>query len=409
MNILVLQETDWLTRGPHTQHHIFENLSRKKTIKIIVIDYDIDKVQKFNSCIIKKQIFRNIHRVFEDSNIKIIRTAHLQIPYFRRISSLITNFLEILKIFRKNRPDIIVGFSITNGFIGLILSKFFKIPFLFFYIDILHQLVPISYVRKFAKLISYFTLKRADKILVHTKYQYRYLISEGIPPKNIKISPDGISLENTIVDKNRYHQLKNKYSIEDNDFVIFFMGYLYDFAGLKEIIDYYNPRIHKDNLKLKFLILGDGGIFNFLRNYIKKIKANWVILPGRVPYAEITEFIELADLCLLSFDINDITKEITPIKIIEYMAMKKPVLTNSLPTIISELKNDSDLIFAKNQQDLIKMIGELVPQKENLKKIGQKGFELVKKKYTWSKIIADFKKTLIEVIEKKSFRTTNNE
>ena len=120
MNILVLQETDWLTRGPHTQHHIFENISRNKSIKITIFDYDIDKVQKFKSRLIKKQIFENIHRVYNDSIIKIVRTAHLQIPYFRRISSLITNFFGILKIIRKNRPDIIVGFSITNGFIGLL-------------------------------------------------------------------------------------------------------------------------------------------------------------------------------------------------------------------------------------------------------------------------------------------------
>lgn len=401
MNILVLQETDWLTRGPHTQHHIFENLSRKNSLKITVFDYDIDKVQKFKSYFIKKQTFKNIHRVYEDSNIKIIRTAHLQIPYIRRITSLITNFFDILKLFRKNRPDIVVGFSITNGFIGLILSKLFKIPFIFFYIDILHELVPIPYVRKIARIIAYFTLKCSDKVLVHTKYQYRYLINEGIPPKDIEISPDGISLKNTIVDNSRYNQLKKKYSIIDSDFIIFFMGYLYEFAGLKEIIDYYNPRIQKNKLNLKFLILGDGGIYKTLQNYIKKVNANWVILAGRVPYSEITEYIELADLCLLSFAINDITKEITPIKIIEYMAMKKPVLTNSLPALVLELKKNSDLIFAKNQKELIRMIEDLIPQKEHLKKIGQKGFELVKQKYTWSKIITDFKKIIIDVIKNK--------
>jgi len=401
MNILVLQETDWITRGPHTQHHIFENLSRKNSFKITVFDYDIDKIQKFRSCIIKKQIFKDIHRVFEDSNIKIIRTAHLQVPYIRRVSSLITNFFGILKLFRKNRPDIIIGFSITNGFIGLILSKLFKIPYIFFYIDILHELVPIPYIRKFARLVSYFTLKHSDKILVHTKFQYRYLINEGIQPKDIEVSPDGISLKNAIVDKNKFYLLKEKYSITDSDFVIFFMGYLYEFAGLREIIDYYNPRIHEDNLNLKFLILGDGGIYKSLQSYIKQVNANWVILIGRVPYSEITEYIELADLCLLSFAINEITKEITPIKIIEYMAMKKPVLTNSLPAIVLELKKNSDLIFAKNQQELIKMIGELIPHKENLKKIGEKGFELVKSKYTWSKIIADFKKTIFGVIKSK--------
>ncbi|MFX1600464.1 MAG: glycosyltransferase, partial [Promethearchaeota archaeon] len=159
MNILVLQETDWLTRGPHTQHHIFENLSRNKSIKITVFDYDIDKIQKFKSLIVKKQIFKDIHRVFGDSNIKIIRTAHLQIPYFRRISSLITNLFGILKIFRENRPDIIIGFSITNGLIGLVLAKLFRIPFIFFYIDILHEIVPISYIKKLARIISQFLFK----------------------------------------------------------------------------------------------------------------------------------------------------------------------------------------------------------------------------------------------------------
>ncbi len=408
MNILVLQETDWLTRGPHTQHHIFEKLSEKPSILITVIDYDIDKLQKFRSFFIKKQIFHNIHRVSKDSNIKIIRTANLQIPFLRRITSLITNFFEILRIFRKNRPDIIVSFSITNGFIGLILAKLFKIPFLFFYIDILHEIVPVLYVKKLARIVARFNLKHSDKVLVHTKIQNKYLINEGISPEVIEVSPDGISLENTIANKKKYDLLKSKFSIHDEDFVIFFMGYLYEFAGLKEIIDNYNSKVNVNNLNLKFLILGDGDIYNFLQNYIKKVGAYWVILTGRVPYIEIKEYIELADLCLLSFAINDITKEILPIKILEYMAMKKPILTNSLPGVVCELKRDSDLIFAKNQEELIKMIGELIPQKENLKKIGQKGYELVKEKYTWTKIITDFKKNIINLIEKKRRKASGN-
>jgi glycosyltransferase involved in cell wall biosynthesis len=319
----------------------------------------------------------------------------------RRITSLITNFFEILRIFKRNKPDIIVGFSITNGFIGLILAKLFKIPFLFFYIDILHEIVPIQYVKKLARIIARFTLKRSDKVLVHTNIQYKYLINEGIAEADIEVSPDGISLENTIVDKEIYDLLKSKYFIQDDDFVIFFMGHLYEFAGLKEIIAHYNSKVKSTNLKLKFLILGDGGIYNSLQNYIKEINADWVILAGRVPYNEIKEYIELADLCLLSFAINDITKEILPIKILEYMAMKKPVLTNSLPGVVHELKRNSDLIFAKNQEELIEMIEDLIPQKAKLKKIGQKGYELVKKKYTWKSIITEFKKHVMNLIENK--------
>ncbi|GAG70018.1 unnamed protein product, partial [marine sediment metagenome] len=109
MNILGLQETDWLTRGPHTQHHIFERLSLNPHIKVTVFDYDIDKIIRLKSLIVKKQYYTNIDRAVENSKVLIIRTAHIQVTYLRRISSLISNFFGILKVFRTNRPDIIIG------------------------------------------------------------------------------------------------------------------------------------------------------------------------------------------------------------------------------------------------------------------------------------------------------------
>jgi len=400
MNILVLQETDWLTRGPHTQHHIFETLSLKPSINIQVLDYDMDNIMRSNSIFIKKHVYMNIHRAVQDSHVEIIRTSHLKVVFLRRFSSLITNFFQILKIIRNNKPDLIVGFSITNGMIGLIYSKIFKIPFIFFYIDILHQLVPLLYAQGLARISCQILLKNANQVLVHTKFQQRYVINEGSKPERVMVLPDGITLKNTEVDIHKFENLKIKFSINDDDFIIFFMGYLYDFAGLKEIIDYYNNDVSSGKIKLKFVILGDGGIYNSLKNYIKKIGANWVILAGRVPFFEIAEYIQLADLCLLSFRINDITKEIVPIKIFEYMAMKKPVLSNSLPAVVLELKNKSDVIFSKNLDDLIKKIGDLISEKHELRQLGLQGYEFVKKNYAWPILINRFKKILIDVMKR---------
>jgi len=400
MNILVLQETDWLTRGPHTQHHIFETLSLKPSINIQVLDYDMDNIMRSNSIFIKKHVYMNIHRAVQDSHVEIIRTSHLKVVFLRRFSSLITNFFQILKIIRNNKPDLIVGFSITNGMIGLIYSKIFKIPFIFFYIDILHQLVPLLYAQGLARISCQILLKNANQVLVHTKFQQRYVINEGSKPERVMVLPDGITLKNTEVDIHKFENLKIKFSINDDDFIIFFMGYLYDFAGLKEIIDYYNNDVSSGKIKLKFVILGDGGIYNSLKNYIKKIGANWVILAGRVPFFEIAEYIQLADLCLLSFRINDITKEIVPIKIFEYMAMKKPVLSNSLPAVVLELKNKSGVIFSKNLDDLIKKIGDLISEKHELRQLGLQGYEFVKKNYAWPILINRFKKILIDVMKR---------
>ncbi len=401
MNILVLQETDWLTRGPHTQHHIFERISKSSNIKIAVMDYDIDKIMHSKSIFIKKQIFKNINRAIDISNVKIIRTAHIQVPYLRRITSLITNFFEMVKLFRKNRPDVIVGFSLTNGIIGLVLSKLYTIPYIFYYIDLLHTLVPLHYAKKIAAIFSRFLFKKSDHVIVVTKSLQKYVINEGVKLENVKVLLNGISLENTRVNKEKLELLKQKYLISEEEFVIFFMGYLYDFAGLKEIIDYYNIDVKNGKLKFRFIIVGDGGIYSYLVNYVKEIQADWVVLTGRIPFFQITEYIELADLCLMSFDLNDVTREITPVKIMEYMAMKKPVLSNSLPGVVNEIGKNNGVLFAKNQSELIKKIESLSNNQDNLKEIGQKGFRLIKKYYVWPKILKEFKKILLNVIKSK--------
>jgi glycosyltransferase involved in cell wall biosynthesis len=401
MNILVLQETDWLTRGPHTQHHVFERISKNLNINITVFDYDIDKTIRSKSIFIKKRKYFNIHRAVNNSNVTIIRTAHIQVPYLRRISSLMTNFLGILKFFRRNRPDIIIGFSLTNGIIGLFLSKLYRIPFVFYYIDKLHTLVLFHFIRKIAMISSHFLFKYSDHIIVVTKLLQKYVLNLGIKSEKVKLLLNGVSLENTVVNKSKLKALKDKYSIKESDFVLFFMGFFYDFAGLKEIIDYYNADVINGKLRFKFILVGDGGIYDYLINYCKNIKADWVYFTGRLPFFEITEYIELADLCLMSFDLNEITREITPVKIMEYMAMKKPVLSNTLPGVVSEIGMNNGVIFAENQVDLIKKIESLSNDKKKLRNIGQEGFNLIKKNYAWPTILRNFKKILINLIKTK--------
>jgi len=405
MNILFLQETDWLNRGPHTQHHIMERLSINPSFNITVLDYDIDKIMISNKRYVSKRMYTNLDRAIKNSNVTIIRTGHLQIPYLRRISALITNFFEILKIIRKKRPHLIIGNSMTNSLFGLFFAKILDVPYIFFYIDKMHKLIPLTYLHNIGRILARVSLKRADRIITVTKTLEKYIINEGSDSSKVFCLSDGISLKNTKINIEKLNYFKKKFSIKNDDFVIFFMGYLYEFAGLKEIIDFYDSTIKNGEIKLKFIILGDGGIYHKLKNYVKDINANWVILTGRVPYFEISEYIELADLCLMSFKLNKITKEVFPIKIIEYMAMKKPVLSIALPGVVLQLGNESGVIFAKNQQELIKKLHLLIPRKAELKELGLKCYQHVIKKYSWSKIVDDFKKILNDLfVNKRMFK-----
>ncbi|MFX0048780.1 MAG: glycosyltransferase [Candidatus Hermodarchaeota archaeon] len=401
MNILVLQETDWLIRGPHTQHHIFERLSKNPRINVTVLDYDIDKIMRSNSLFLKKKVYTKIIRTIKNANVTIIRTAHIQIPYLRRLSSLVTNFFEILNVIRRNRVDIIISLSLSNGLIGILLAKIFNIPYIYYYIDKLHTLVPMGYLRGIARVITKFLLRYCNRIIAVTKLLEKYVINQGANPQKVSLILNGIALENTIIKNQKLEELRVKYSISDDDFIVFFMGYLYDFAGLKQIINYYHKRISNGFMKMKFLILGDGGIYNELVKLVSDIDAKWVILTGKLPFFEIAEYIALADLCLLSFALNEITRDITPIKVIEYLAMKKPVLSTSLPGVLYEIGRNNGILFAKNQEDLIKKIAEFSVKKKYLQKLGQKGYEFVKDKYAWPNILEDFKMVMIKLMHEK--------
>ena len=401
MRILGLQETDWLTRGPHTQHHVFERLSLNPKIKITVFDYDIDKIMKSNSRIIKKRLYHSSDKSVKNSQIIVIRSPHLQIPYLRRFSSLVSNFFGILKFIRNEKPDLIISLSLSNGLIGLLLAKIFGIPYIFYYIDLLHTLIPLGYLQNFAKIVSRFLFRQADRVIVVTRFLKEFIIREGAQKDHVNLMLNGISLENTIVDQAKLAHLKDRYHLSENDFILFFMGFLYDFAGLQEIIDYYHQDVKTGKLDLKFLIVGDGGIYSQLSKHIQEIDADWVILTGKVPFFDLTEYMELASLCLMSFQLNNITRQITPVKVMEYMSMKKPVLSNNLPSVVSEIGKDNGVIFAKNQSDLIKKIGLLYAKKDELPALGKKGFELIKKKYVWSKILNNLKNIMLETIKEK--------
>ena len=76
--------------------------------------------------------------------------------------------------------------------------------------------------------------------------------------------------------------------------------------------------------------------------------------------------------------------------------MKKPVLSNSLPALIDEIGINNGIIFSKNQDDLIKEIGNLITNKGKLKEIGQMGYNYAVKNCLWSKIIIKINEKVLE-------------
>ncbi len=66
-----------------------------------------------------------------------------------------------------------------------------------------------------------------------------------------------------------------------------------------------------------------------------------VRLWGERPYAEMGAFVQSFDVCLIPFAVNALTQAVNPVKLYEYLALGKPVVSTALP----ELRHYQDVSY----------------------------------------------------------------
>ncbi len=396
MNILVVQESDWIERGPHQSHHLMERLV-KRGHRIRVIDYEfLWREHKSKEIISKRKVFENVHHIAEGGNITVIRPPICKIPILEYLSLIYTHRREIKQQINEFKPDVIVGWGILNANIAIKLAKKSGIPFLYYIIDELFRLVPQKYFWPLARFIESQNMKTADKILSINEQLREYTIKMGANRKNTAVIRAGVDLIkfNQKIDGS---EIRSQYGIAKDDVVLFFMGWLYHFSGLKEVAREL-IKISEANKHIKLLIVGEGDSLEDLQKIKRKYRINnQLILTDKQPYEKIPEFIAAADICLLpAYPTEKIMQNIVPIKMYEYMAMRKLVITTRLPGIMKEFGKDHGVIYVDQPNKVLDKAVELI-ENGMLEEHGGKAREFVEKN-SWDNVVDDFERILEEMI-----------
>jgi len=83
---------------------------------------------------------------------------------------------------------------------------------------------------------------------------------------------------------------------------------------------------------------------------------------GTKDYKTLKNYANKFDVCTVPFVINDITKATSPLKIFEYMALGKPIVT----TAMDECKKYKSIFIANNKEEFIELIDKAIEiRKEN--------------------------------------------
>jgi len=147
-------------------------------------------------------------------------------------------------------------------------------------------------------------------------------------------------------------------------------------------------------------LLGTGSIINDLRKLIQEEKVHDnVILHDVVDYTDIPKYIAMGDIGIVPLPNISYWKHQCPLKLLEYLAMKKVVIVTDIPAHRKIVENRECGIFisSTNPEEIAEAIIHAYQNKDKLEKWGATGLEIVIKKYTWERAAKDLETFLLSL------------
>ncbi len=260
------------------------------------------------------------------------------------------------------------------GTFARIIAKQFNIPLVHtyhtMYEDYIHYITKGYFDKPSKKIVEYLTLfycdKTANELIVPTKKAYDLFKEKYEVDKNIHIVPTGIDVDRFYVenvDKEKVRELKIRYQILKDEKIIVFVGRLAQEKNIEFLIENHRD-IVKHNKDVRLLIIGDGPDMDSYKELVHKLKLDdKVLLVGKVPYEEMPNYYQLADIFVTASK-----TETQGLTVIEAMA------AGITPVCIKDESFEDAIIdglngrFFENKRDYVKIINELIDHPEELAK-----------------------------------------
>lgn len=194
--------------------------------------------------------------------------------------------------------------------------------------------------------------------------------------KDIKVLPNGVDFHK--VKKAEGAFIKEKYSSP----IIGFIGSFEYFIDFDLIL-----AAAKRLPKLIFLLVGAGRDENYVKEQIKIKNLENVVLTGGVPHDNVASYINAMDVCLNIFKKIPISHGASPIKLFEYIAMRKPVISTRLREV--ENIDRGFLFYADTVEELVSSITKILNNKNELIEMKEKAYNIIKSNNNWDKIASE--------------------
>jgi glycosyltransferase involved in cell wall biosynthesis len=304
----------------------------------------------------------------------------------------------ILKIFRKceDRYDIIlVRVDVLMGLLAFYIKLRYKIPFVYEIINppehkwegcrieakkpkILYYLIA-----KLSASMEMFIMKRADLVLPTTKWFAEALVKKGISKSKLLPHPNGVDIESFF--KNRDGKaVREKYHLA-NSKIFIYLGTMDKARYLGLLIKAF-WKVKKETEDVKLLMVGEGSDRENRERLAEELGIkDDVIFTGQVAQSEVPNYIAAADVGVSPIPSSSFYKVSSPIKMLEYMAMGKPVVANDEIPEQEEIirKSGGGILVKFEYESFANGIIELLDNPDTAREMGKKGQKWIMKNRTY--------------------------
>lgn len=252
-----------------------------------------------------------------------------------------------------------------------------------------HDINPELYVAKFNKkdffykLMLYFERKtfQCSTVSIATNNSYRQIAINrgGKKPEDVFVVRSGPSLERLKI-LPPVKELK-----KGRRYLVGYVGVIGKQEGLTYLVEAaeYIVRVIKRQ-DVHFICVGGGTELKNIINYAKeKGVGEYFTFTGRVPDQLLLEALNTADVCVSPDECNEMNDKSTMNKIMEYMALKKPIVQFELTE--GKVSAGKTALYAKrnNSVDMAKKILKLLDDEEMRVQMGQYGYDRIKNQLEW--------------------------
>jgi len=288
------------------------------------------------------------------------------------------------KIFFKRRFHVVHGCNPPDLiFLTALVFKLFGVKYVFDHHDINPELYIAKFQRKdfFYKLMILFeklTFKAANfSIATNESYKEIAIRRGGMNPENVQVVRSGPSLKRLKLQKPNLSLKKGK------KYLVGYVGVIGEQEGLDLLMQ--SAKIIKSKRDdVHFAIVGGGTDLEKIKLYAQEIGVNDIVdFYGRVSDEKLLDVLNTADICVNPDKPTEMNNLSTMNKIMEYMALKKPIVQFDLKEGRASAKKAS--LYAKNTEveDFADKICELLDNEEQRVRMGEYGYKRVLNELSW--------------------------